>query len=257
MNWSLPKYYNRRIVRAIAEFDLIEDGDRILVGFSGGKDSAFLLYSLVVLQKHFGINFDLEVLTIDLGFEEDTDFTKLKEYCDKLDVRHNIRRTKIAETVVNSNQPCAQCAYFRKGVMTKYCDEQGFNKLAFGHHYDDAVETFLMSILYSGQVKTFQPNTYLSARELNIIRPLIYLREEDLIAAQDITSYQPLTSPCPYEGDTKREEVKELIKNFDDDKQIFYNIASAMRTGNEIDLWAKELNQDEIKIKVNQLWNPK
>ena len=255
MEFSLPKNYNRRIARAIAEFDLIEDEDRILIGFSGGKDSAFLVYSLAVFQKHLGIDFDLEVLTIDLGFDDEFNYDKLKEFCNKLGVDYDIKRTNIAKTVLKANQPCAKCSYFRKGAMIKYCQENGFNKLAFGHHYDDAVETFLMSILYSGQIKTFEPNTYLSDSKINVIRPLVYLREKELVTAKNIINYQPLKSSCPYDGETKREEVKELIQSFDDKKQIFYNLVAAMREGNEIELWPGELSREEIKDKVNNLWN--
>ena len=254
MKWSLPKHYNRRIARAIAEFDLIDDGDKILVGFSGGKDSAFLVYALSVLQEYLGYDFDLRVLTVDLGFDEQADHTKLKQFCDKLNVNYDIKKTEIATSVMKANQPCAKCSYFRKGVMTNYCQEQGFNKIAFGHHYDDAVETFLMSILYSGQIKTFRPNTYLSESEVNVIRPLVYIREKEIVTAKNIMDYEPVESPCPYDGDTKREEIKELIQSFSDKKQIFYNLVAAMREGNEIELWPEEVSREKLKEKVNNLW---
>ncbi|MGM0369098.1 MAG: tRNA 2-thiocytidine biosynthesis TtcA family protein [Bacillota bacterium] len=255
MTWSLPKYYNRRISRAIAEFDLIEDGDKIIVGFSGGKDSAFLVYSLAVLQKHLAIDFDLKVLTVDLGFDEQVNYEELREFCEQLEVDYDLKRTKIAQTVLEANQPCAKCSYFRKGVMTDYCTEHGFDKIAFGHHYDDAVETFLMSLLYSGQIETFAPKSYLSDSDIHLIRPLVYLREEKIIATQDILPYKLLESPCPYDGETKREEIKKLIKSFADEKQIFYNLASAMRAGTEIELWPEDLKKEQIKDKVNNLWN--
>ena len=254
MKWSLPKHYNRRIARAIAEFDLIDDGDRILVGFSGGKDSAFLVYSLAVLQEHLDLDFDLRVLTVDLGFDEEADYTKLEQFCNKLEVEYEVKETEIARSVRQANQPCAKCSYFRKGVMTNYCQDNDFNKIAFGHHYDDAVETFLMSILYSGQIKTFRPNTYLSESEVNVIRPLVYLREKEIVTAQNIMEYEAVESPCPYDGDTKREEIKELIQSFADKKQVFYNLVAAMREGNEIELWPEELSREELKDEVNNLW---
>jgi tRNA(Ile)-lysidine synthase TilS/MesJ len=143
MTWSLPKYYNRRISRAIAEFDLIEDGDKIIVGFSGGKDSAFLVYSLAVLQKHLAIDFDLRVLTIDLGFNEQAGYTELKEFCEQLEVDYDLKRTKIAQTVLEANQPCAKCSYFRKGAMTDYSNAQGFNKIALGLIFSNKVQLLL------------------------------------------------------------------------------------------------------------------
>ena len=254
MSWSLPKYYNRRIARAIGEFGLLEDGDKVLVGFSGGKDSAFLVYSLAVLKEYLGFDLDLKVLTVDLGFEQNIDYKKLENFCNKLQVDYNIKETKIAETILKSNQPCAKCTYFRKGVMTDYCQEHNFNKIAFGHHYDDAVETFLMSILYSGQVQTFHPNTYLSDSEINLIRPLVYLREEEIAAAKEIIDYEPIKKSCPYDGATKREEVKNLLDSYDDQEQIFYNLAAAMREGNKIELWPEELRREELKEKVNKIW---
>ena len=254
VSWSLPKYYNRRIARAIAEFELIEENDNIIVGFSGGKDSAFLVYALAILKEHLGVEFDLRVLTVDLGFKEDKDYTRLKQFCSKLEVEYDIKKTEIAESILTENQPCAKCAYFRKGVMTNYCQDHGFNKIAFGHHYDDAVETFLMSILYSGQVQTFQPNTYLSESNLHIIRPLVYVREKEITKAKQIIDYEPIGSACPYDGTTKRGEIKDLIASFSDKKQIFYNLVSAMRAGDEMELWPPEMKREELKDKVNDLW---
>lgn len=257
MKLSLPKSYNRKISRAIAEFDLIEEGDNILVGFSGGKDSAFLLYALAILQKSMAIDFKVSALTIDLGFEDDADFSEMEEYCSKLDLPYHIERTKIADVITDENtkNPCSKCAYFRKGSISEFMSKHGYNKIAYGHHYDDAVETFLMSIIYSGQIKTFEPKSYLSNSDIHVIRPLIYLREEEIIKAKEITEYNPVASPCPHDGETKREEIKQLIKSFDDSQQIFYNVASAMREGNKIELWPEELNNKEILERSRKLWN--
>ncbi|MFW5991798.1 MAG: tRNA 2-thiocytidine biosynthesis TtcA family protein, partial [Halanaerobiaceae bacterium] len=176
MKLSLPKTYNRKIVQAIAEFTLIEDGDNILVALSGGKDSSFLLFALAVLKKHMAVNFKLSAITIDLGFNK-SDYTYLKNLCCRLDIPYHIEKTRIAEYILNvkDGAPCAKCAHFRRGAMVNYMKEHGFNKIAFGHHYDDAVETFLMSIIYSGQILTFQPRRHLSDSDVYIIRPMIYL----------------------------------------------------------------------------------
>jgi len=256
MKLSLPKSYTRKIARAIAEFELIEEGDNILVGFSGGKDSSLLLYALATLQKSMGINFKVSALTIDLGFEEDAEFKEMKDYCKKLEIPYYIERTKISEIITDeaTKNPCAKCAYFRKGAISKFMKEAGFNKIAYGHHYDDAVETFLMSILYSGQVKTFEPKSYLDNSDIYVIRPLLYLREQETLAAKKITEFEPIPSPCPHDGETKREEIKQLLRSFDDSKQIFYNVAAAMREGAPLQLWPQELADKEVLEKTNKLW---
>lgn len=256
MTFSLPKHYTRRIARAIAEFDLIEDGDNIVVGFSGGKDSAFLVYAMAIFQKIMKIDFKLSVVTVDLGFEEGMEIERMKEYCARLGVSYYVEETKIADTILQDDlkNPCAKCSYFRRGVISKFMKEYGFNKIAYGHHYDDVVETFLMSIIYSGQVKTFEPKSYLSESDIHSIRPLVYIREKDIIATKELIDYQAVKSPCPYDGETKREEIKNLIKSFDDSTQIFHNLAAAMREGDSLKLWPKNLSREDIRDKVKKLW---
>jgi len=256
MKLSLAKYYNRRVGRAIAEFDLLSAGDRVVVGFSGGKDSAFLLYALKTFQQSMAINFDLIALTIDLGFDDKQDFSSLNDYCNSLGVEHYIKRTDIAKIIKKhyTQNPCAKCAYFRRGAIAKFMKEKGFNKLAYGHHYDDAVETFLMSTIYSGQLKTFEPKSYLSESDIYVIRPLVYIRESDILSALEEINYQPIEKICPYDGETKREEIKNLIKSFEDDNQIFYNIAAAMREGGKTQLWPEELPKDKILEKTKKIW---
>ncbi|WP_027340427.1 tRNA 2-thiocytidine biosynthesis TtcA family protein [Halonatronum saccharophilum] len=256
MKLSLPKYYNRRIARAIAEFDLIEEGDNILVGFSGGKDSGFLLYALKAFQQSMSINFNISAITIDLEFNKDADFSQMKGYCKSLDIPYQIVKSNISKIILaeETKNPCAKCAYFRKGIISNYMQEKGFNKVAYGHHYDDIVETFLMSIIYSGQIKTFQAKSYLSNSDIYVIRPLLYLREENIIKAEEFTGYKAVKSSCPYDGETKREEIKNLIKSFDHKNQIFYNLAAAMREGTPINLLPKELSRDKIRDKMKKLW---
>lgn len=257
MNLSLPKHYNRKIARTIAEFELIEAGDKILVGLSGGKDSSFLLYALAVFQKYLGVNFDLAALTVDLGFTEEVDYTPLREFCAQLEVPYYVEETRIAEAVQaeGTNNPCAKCSYFRRGAIGEFMEQTDHNKIAYGHHYDDAVETFLMSIIYSGQIKTFEPKSYLSRQGIYVIRPLVYMREQEIVEANSqLLDWEPLASSCPYDGTTKRAEIKELIGQFTDDKQIFYNLASAMREGTEINLWPEELSGEEIARRLSELW---
>lgn len=255
MKLSLSKNNTTKIIKAIAEFNLIEEGDRILVGLSGGKDSTYLLYALAVLQKHLAINFELSALTVDLGFPR-TDFTPLRELCRELQIPFYLEKTEIMDYILKEEKgnPCAKCAHFRKGAMAQVMKKIGYKKIAFGHHYNDAVETFLMSILYSGQLVTFQPRQYLSNNDIYIIRPLVYLREKYIIEAIKELGFEPLGSPCPYNGKTKREEIKEYIKGFTDNKQVFFNLASAMRGGGHLELWPAPLDDEELSKRMLKLW---
>lgn len=254
---TLPKKYNRKIVKAIAEFNLIEEGDKILVGLSGGKDSAFLLYALKNLQLNLALDFQLAAMTIDLGFGEENHLDLPKEYCKNLGVPFFIEKTRIGEYLVKDKgkNPCARCSYLRKGAMVEFMKKKGFNKVAYGHHYDDAVETFLLSIIYSGQILTLQPKRYLPDNDLYIIRPMIYLREKEIIEGQKLLSYRKISSSCPYEQDTKRAEIKGLISEMAHDKQIFYNLVAAMREGGPIELWPERISKEEINKRIKSLWN--
>lgn len=256
MNLSLPKTYNNKIVKAIAEFDLIHEGDRILIGASGGKDSTFLLYGLKILQKNLGINFDLAAITVDLGFDRKNNIDRLKEYCKKLDLTYYVKKTDIADYILQEKKenPCAKCAYFRKGALTTFMKKKGFNKIAYGHHYDDAVITFLMSIFYSGQLKTFQPRQFLSHNKITVIRPLVYLREKEIVEGKKITGYEPPSSPCPFDGNSQRDKVKEQFRDFIQDKQIFYNIVASMREGDSPELWPEPPESRKIGFKMRKLW---
>jgi|SRR5690554_6049821 len=255
MKLSLPGTYANKIVKAIAEFELLNDGDRILVGLSGGKDSAFLLYALAALRKHLAINFDLAALTVDYGFP-DTDYSPLEEFCQLLQLPFYVEETRIGEYILSEkrNNPCAKCAHFRKGAMVQFMKKNKYNKLAFGHHYNDAVETFLMSIIYSGGLVTFQPRQYLSENSVYIIRPLVYLREKYIKEIINEIAYQPLNSPCPLNGRTTRDKIKELIREFSKEKHLFFNIASAMRHGAEIELWPEAMEKGELSERIRALW---
>ena len=252
---SLPKNYNTKIVKAIAEFNLIEDGDHILVGLSGGKDSSFLIFALAVLRKYLAIDFKLSAITIDPGFEEN-DFSYLESLCNFLDIPYHIEKTRISEYIlsVDDGTPCAKCAHFRRGALVDYMKKNNIKKLAFGHHYDDAVETFLMSILYSGQILSLQPRRHLTESDVYIIRPLIYLREKLLIEGKELIDYQSKNNPCPYDSRTKRAEIKEHLRSFTHNKQVFFNLASAMREDAPQELWPKQLEETVLANKMKKMW---
>ena len=255
MKDTLPKYYNRRISRAIAEFNLLEDGDQVVVGLSGGKDSTFLLYALEGLRPHLPIDFSIEAVTVDLGFEKKPNYSYLKDFCRELNVEYNIIWTDIANRIKGEDSPCAKCSYFKKGALIEYMEERGYNKLAFGHHYDDAVETYVMSLFYSGQLLALQPKRIMAKNPISIIRPLIYIREEKIKESKELTGYRSAINPCPYSGKTKREEIKNLLRSFSDSRQVFYNIAAAMREDAPIERWPASLSSEERAEKIKNLWN--
>lgn len=255
MKMYLDQIHNNKIVEAIAEFNLIDKNDNILVGLSGGKDSSFLLYALVILSKHTSLNFKIGAVTVDLGFENSHHIKYLKYLTDSLDVNLNIIETEISKYIKSEHKnPCAKCSHFKKGALVEFMKERNYQKIAFGHHYDDAVETFLMSIIYSGQINTLQPKRYLSHNEVYIIRPLIYLREKRIVEAKKRIEYQDTFKKCPYDKKTKREEIKGIIKKTRFNKQIFYNVAAAMRESSLKELWPKKTNQSSLSKIIKQIW---
>jgi tRNA 2-thiocytidine biosynthesis protein TtcA len=242
---TLPKTATQKILRSIREFNLIQPGDRVLVGFSGGKDSAFLLYALTILHRHRIIPFELGALNIELGFEGGFDLPSLKDYCAKLEIPFYVRKTEIAKYALaedNPAGPCATCSFLRRGAMNRFAKENNYRLIALAHHYDDAVETFLMSILYSGQIKTFLPRTELSRTGLTAIRPLVYFRETEIIDMIPLTLFKPVPSPCPKAGHTKRAAVKNLIRTLClQDQRVFHHLAAAIRSGRPQELWPAEI----------------
>lgn len=230
MKNRLPAAYNRRILRAILEFNLIKPGDRVLVGFSGGKDSAFLLYALSILRQHRIIQCDLAALTVDLGFEQAFPADTLAAYCDRLQVSFHLVKTSIGQVALETDGRCNICSHLRRGAMNRFAVEHNFNKVALAHHHDDAVETFLMSILYSGQIRTFLPLTKLDETGLEVIRPLVYLRESEVRKTSELTGFTPVPSPCPLNCNTQRERVKRLIRDLNrEHRWVYTNLAAAMR----------------------------
>jgi tRNA(Ile)-lysidine synthase TilS/MesJ len=246
---SLPRTYTRKLLRAIREFDLIRPDDRVLVGFSGGKDSSFLLYALSIFQRHQIIPFELGALTIDLGFETPFNPEPPADFCRALGVKFHFFKTEIAKYAFseeNPEGPCATCSFLRRGTMNRIAGEHGYNVVALAHHHDDAVETFLMSVIFSGQIKTFLPRTELDRTGITVIRPLVYFREAELRKAIEFTKFQPIPSPCPADGLTKRAEIKELIRKLSrHDKKIFHNLAAVIREGRPMELWPAELSREE------------
>ncbi|MGM9584587.1 MAG: tRNA 2-thiocytidine biosynthesis TtcA family protein [Faecousia sp.] len=198
--------------RCVDDYDMISAGDRIAVGVSGGKDSLVLLTLLAGLREYFDKPFELEALTIDMGLG--MDYSVVESLCREMNVPYTIVKTEIAPIIFDyrkEKNPCSLCAKMRRGALNQAIVERGFNKLALGHHFDDAVETFLMSLLFEGRISCFQPVTNLDRTGIVQIRPMLYIHEKtvDNFAARQ--GLPVLKNRCPVDKETKREEVKQLI----------------------------------------------
>lgn len=245
----LPQLYFSKLMRAVVEFQLIEEDDHILIGISGGKDSIFLAYALSVLQKRLKKKFSLHALTIDPQFTADFPIERIASFCEALSIPFAAISVNIAGTIEDTPEknPCFTCAFFRRGAINRYAKEHGCNKVAYAHHHDDAVETFLMGLLYSGQIHTFTPKTYLDRSGITVIRPLVYFRETEIRDAIAVHGFAPIPSPCPLNGTTMRQEVKELISRWEEkDPQIYHHLAAAMRKSAVGELWPDAKTRDEM-----------
>lgn len=198
--------------RCTEDYKMISPGDRIGVGVSGGKDSVALLVFLAELKKYNHIPFELEAITIDLGLG--MDYSALESLCEKLDVPYTLVKTEIGPVIFDyrrESNPCSMCSKMRRGALNQTLLDRNLNKLALGHHYDDAVETFLMSLLYEGRISCFQPVTELDRTGIVQIRPMLYIHERTIDNFVSRNNLPVLENRCPVDKTTKREEVKQLI----------------------------------------------
>lgn len=201
--------------RCIDDYHMIESGDRIAVGVSGGKDSLALLVVLSQLRSVLPTPFSLEAVTIDMGLQG-MDFSPVSELCRSLDVPYHIRRTNISKIVFETRQeknPCSMCAKMRRGALNDVLLERGLNKAALGHHYDDAAETMLMNLLFEGRLGCFEPVSFLSRTGITQIRPMLYVTEEAVERFAEKMKLPIVENTCPADKHTKRQEVKELIES--------------------------------------------
>ena len=205
--------------RAIDDFDMIDDGDKIAVGLSGGKDSITLLYALYYLRKFYTKKFDIIAITIHPGSETfKTD--ELEKICKELEIEHIIYKSNISEVVFNirkEKHPCSLCANMRRGMLNSVAIENGCNKIALGHHMDDVMETFMMSVFLNGKIHTFSPVTYLSRSDVKTIRPMIYVEEKLIRITAKNKNYPVMNKCCPADGFTKREYMTNLLKEMKQD----------------------------------------
>ena len=229
---------------AVDDYKMIQPGDKIAVGVSGGKDSLMLLKALCELKRFYSAEFTVVAITLDMRFEnKDGDFSAVKEMCDQYGVEYVVKPTDLYEIIFNirkESNPCALCSRMRRGILHDTAKELGCNKIALGHHLDDAAETFMMNLLIESRVGCFAPVTYLSRRDITMIRPLVYVREREVTAAAERLNLPVVESKCPANEHTKREDVKnllaELSKQYGD---VPEKIVGAMQRGS-IDSWEKE-----------------
>ena len=221
--------------RAVDDYNMIEEGDKIAIGISGGKDSLTLLYALNGLKRFYPKKFDIHAITVDLGFKN-IDLDKIEALCKELGVEYTIVRTDIAKIIFEDRKessPCSLCAKMRKGALNDAMKAAGCNKIAYGHHKDDVVETMLMSLIYEGRWHTFSPVTYLDRMDLTVIRPLMYMNEADVIGFVHKQDIPVLKSACPVDGYTKREYTKQLLKRLNQENPgVKERMFTAIQKGN-------------------------
>ena len=198
--------------RCVDDYDMIREGDKIAVGVSGGKDSLVLLVLLAELRKYFNKSFELAAITIDMGLG--MDYTPVQKLCDELQVPYHIISTQIAPIIFDyrkEKNPCSMCSKMRRGALNQAILDLGYHKLALGHHYDDAVETFVMSLIYEGRISCFQPVTDLDRTGIVQIRPMLYIHEKTVDNFAVRRELPVIENRCPVDKETKREEIKQLV----------------------------------------------
>lgn len=205
--------------KAVDEYQLIDEGDKIAVGISGGKDSLALLYALAGLRRFYPKHFELQAVTVNLGFPG-FDLTPVKELCAELQVPYTIVDTLIGPIIFDERKegnPCSLCAKMRKGALNDAVKNLGLNKVAYAHHRDDMVETMMLSLIYEGRFHSFSPKTYLDRMDLTVIRPMMFVSEADVIGFKNKYDLPVVKNPCPADGHTQREYAKTLLRQLNQD----------------------------------------
>ena len=235
--------------KGISKYQLIRDGDKIAVGVSGGKDSVVLLKLLAEYKRFSPEKFDLIAISVDLNFNDTpTDFSPIKELCDSLGVEYYVESTDIGKIVFDirkETNPCALCSKMRKGALNSLAKEKGCNKVALGHHSDDLIDTLMMSLLYEGRLSTFAPKSYLDKIDLTLIRPMVMIKEMNIIAYSKTLPI--VKSCCPANKMTKREEVKNIIndisKNIPDVRDMMFTALIHPERYNLFDKFEKQAEE--------------
>ncbi|MBR5720933.1 MAG: tRNA 2-thiocytidine biosynthesis protein TtcA [Clostridia bacterium] len=232
--------------KAVDEYGMIDEGDRIAVGCSGGKDSTLLLLALSKLSEFYPKKYSIVGIVIDPG--TGMNFSPLGEFCEKENIELIIKRTEIAKIIFDirkESNPCSLCARMRRGSLNDAALEAGANKVALGHHRDDVIDTFFLSLIHESRLNTFQPVTYLSRKDIEVIRPMVFVPEKDIKKTVRRYSLPVIENPCPANGNTEREAVKHVIANIDSDyKGIRERIFGAIERSN-LDGWKKTGEKDK------------
>lgn len=229
--------------KAIETFEMIKPNEKIAVGVSGGKDSMALLEALWRFQQFSPVPFDLMAITIDMGFEN-SDFSPIIDYCKERNIEYVIKPTDIGKIVFDIRQeknPCALCSNLKRGALHRTAIEHGAHTIALGHHLDDVVETFLMSLIYEGRLNVFRPVTYLDRNDITLIRPFIYIKEKDIKYHDYLKTLPVIKSNCPNDGVSKRAEVKDLLTELKKQYPSIDNrILKAIQNKDQTHLWFDE-----------------
>ena len=241
--------------KAVEEYSMIESGDKIAVGVSGGKDSLALLCALAKLKRVLGIDYTVVAVTIDMGLDN-MDFSKIADLCRDLGVEYHIIKTQIYEIIFKVREeksPCSLCSRMRRGALHDACKELGCNKLALGHHYDDVVETFMLNLFFEGRIGAFRPVTYLSRKDLTMIRPLIYTPEREIKTFAKTAELPIVEVKCPADGNTERARMKEYLDIFErEHRGLYHRIMGAIQRG-EVDGFHIDLIDNEEKKRRKEL----
>jgi tRNA(Ile)-lysidine synthase TilS/MesJ len=206
--------YLSKVKKAIKEYDMIREGDRVVAGVSGGKDSTALLYILAQLQRHSHLRFELHAVILDIGWGE-VNLDGHRALCERLGVPLTVKGHPVAQIIDKhpEKNACTLCGKIRAGVLNNTALELGANRVALGHHLDDVIETYFLNLIFTGQMKTFLPNTYLSNTDLHLIRPLVFLPEHVLVSLARREELPVVTNPCPHNGHTRRDEAKAIVSD--------------------------------------------
>ena len=236
-----------RVRSCVDRYSMIKVGDRIAVGVSGGKDSLALLCVLSELRKFYPEKYDLCALMLDMGFDASetvgaapSDTSEIAELCSRLGVEFHVKRTEIARVIFDvrkESNPCSLCARMRRGSLHDLAKEYGVNKLALGHHFDDAAETVMLNLFFEARIGCFSPVTYLSRKDLTMIRPLLLTEERDIKTFVKKASLPVMKSPCPMDKTSERAKMKDMLHAFDrEHRGLYTRIVGAVERGG-IDGW--------------------
>ncbi len=235
-----------RVRAAVDDYKMIENGDKIAVGVSGGKDSLVLLKALCELKRFYPQKFEIVAITLDMRFnKEKGDFSAIEKMCAEYGVEYVVKSTDLYEIIFEvrkEQNPCALCARMRRGILHDTAKQLGCNKIALGHHLDDAAETFIMNLLLESRIGCFAPVTYLSRRDITMIRPLIYVREREIEELIKRVTLPVVESKCPANENTKREDIKILLNNLSSQYgDVPERIVGAIQRA-DIDRWGKTVD---------------